>query len=113
MGFIFDREWLQKNADRDDNLEIAAGSLSLDQIPPTARDPANRTEVPAFGRLVNLSRRQRGWTIEGLASFACIDLAEAIRIEHDESYVPGPRTVYQLSNALGLPRERMLQLSGT
>lgn len=112
MRFTFDKEWLQKNVGRDDNLEIAAGSLSLDQIPPTAGDPASRPAVPAFGRLVNLSRRQRGWTIEDLAASARIDLGEAIRIEHDESYVPGPRTVYQLSNALGLPRERMLQLSG-
>ncbi len=112
MRFTFNKEWLQKNADRDDNLEIAAGSFSLDQLPPAEGDPGDRTTVLAFGRLINLCRRKRGWTIEGLASSARIDVSEAIRIERDASYVPGPRTVFQLSTALGLPRERMLQLSG-
>jgi transcriptional regulator with XRE-family HTH domain len=112
MKFTFDKDWLQKHADRDDNLEIAAGSFSLDQLPPIEGDPSDRTAIPAFGRLINLCRRKRGWTIENLASSARIDVSEAIRIEHDTSYVPGPRTVYQLSTALGLPRERMLQLSG-
>ncbi|MDQ2948064.1 MAG: helix-turn-helix domain-containing protein [Acidobacteriota bacterium] len=109
MKFTFDKEWLQKNADRDDNLEIAAGSFSFDQLPATAGD---RSTVLAFGRLINLCRRKRGWTVEDLAQSSRIDVSEAIRIEHDASYVPGPRTVYQLSIALGLPRERMLQLSG-
>ena len=47
MKFIFDKEWLQKHADRDDNLEIAAGSFSLDQLPVTEGDPSDRTAVLA------------------------------------------------------------------
>jgi transcriptional regulator with XRE-family HTH domain len=112
MKFTFDKEWLRKNADRDDDLEIAAGAFSFDQLPTTAGDPGDRSTVLAFGRLINLCRRKRGWTVEDLAQAARVDVSEAIRIEHDASYVPGPRTVYQLSMALGLPRERMLQLSG-
>jgi HTH-type transcriptional regulator, competence development regulator len=112
MKFTFDKEWLLKNADRDDNLEIAAGSFSLDQFPAAESAPGDPGTALAFGRLINLSRRERGWTIEDLASSARIDVTEAIRIEHDPTYVPGPRTVYQLSTALRLPRERMLQLSG-
>lgn len=112
MKFTFDKEWLQTNADRDDGLEIAAGAFSLDQLPPKAGEFGSLPGVLAFGRLINLSRRKRGWTIQVLASAARIDTTEAFRIERDPSYVPGPRTVYQLSTALGLPRERMLQLSG-
>jgi HTH-type transcriptional regulator, competence development regulator len=112
MKFTFDKDWLQRNADQDDNLEIAAGSFSFDQLPPVEANASGPTAVPAFGRLVNLCRRKQGWTIEDLATFARIDVTEAIRIEHETNYVPGPRTVYQLSTALGLPRERMLQLSG-
>jgi hypothetical protein len=112
MKFTFEKEWLQRHSDSDQNLEIAAGSFSLDQLPPLTGAPAGGPGVLAFGRLVNLSRRKRGWTIEDLAASARIDTREAIRIEHDPNYVPGPRTVYQLSTALGLPRERMLQLSG-
>jgi transcriptional regulator with XRE-family HTH domain len=112
MKFSFDKEWLQKHADSDQNLEIAAGSLSLDLVPPAAGDIANSPRAVAFGRLINLSRRKRGWTIETLAATARIDASEAIRIEHDLDYVPGPRTVYQLSSALDLPSQQMLQLSG-
>jgi transcriptional regulator with XRE-family HTH domain len=112
MQFSFDKEWLQKHADSDQSLEIAAGSLSLDQVPPSRSDMASRPRMVAFGRLINLSRRKRGWTIEDLALTARIDASEALRIEHDLDYIPGPRTVYQLSSAFELPSEQMLQLSG-
>jgi HTH-type transcriptional regulator, competence development regulator len=112
MKFTFDKEWLQKHADSDQNLEIAAGAFSLDQLPPTTGEQPGSPQVVAFGRLINLSRRKRGWMIEDLAASARIDASEAIRIEHDLGYIPGPRSVYQLSTALGLPRDRMLQLSG-
>jgi hypothetical protein len=36
MKFTLDREWLEKHAERDDNLEVAAGSFSLDQLPPSS-----------------------------------------------------------------------------
>ncbi|MCC6362627.1 MAG: helix-turn-helix transcriptional regulator [Bryobacterales bacterium] len=113
MKFTFDKEWLEKHADRDDNLEIAAGSFSLDQLPPAGIDPGeDPTAVLAFGRLIHLSRRKRGWSVEDLASAARIEVSEAVRIENDPNYVPGPRTVYQLSVALDLPKDRLLQLYG-
>ena len=108
MKFSFDKEWLERHADSDQNLEIAAGSFSLDQVPRAmgkpAGDPAAEPRVVAFGRLINLSRRKRGWSIEELAESSRIDVSEAIRIEHDPAYIPGPRTVYQLSTTLDLPR---------
>jgi transcriptional regulator with XRE-family HTH domain len=120
MKFSFDKEWLERHADRDQNLEIAAGSFSVDHVPRAIGKPAGDPAagpcpdggVVAFGRLINLSRRKRGWSVEDLAESSRIDVSEAIRIEHDPAYIPGPRTVYQLSTALDLPRERMLQLSG-
>jgi HTH-type transcriptional regulator, competence development regulator len=113
MNFTFDKEWLQKHAERDDNLEIAAGSFSLDQLPPAGGNSDDEPNaVLAFGRLIHLSRRTRGWSVEALAEAARIEVGEVIRIEHDANYVPGPRTVYQLSVALQLPKERLMQLSG-
>lgn len=40
MKFSFDKEWLERHADRDQNLEIAAGSFSLDQVPRAMGKPA-------------------------------------------------------------------------
>lgn len=53
MKFRFDKEWLERHADSDQNLEIAAGSFSLDQVPRAmgkpAGDPAAEPRVVAFG----------------------------------------------------------------
>ena len=112
MKFTFDKEWLLKRAAAEDREEIAAGALHLDLLPGGPAAPGSESLVPAFGRLINLCRRKRGWSVEELAGSARISVAELIRIEHEPHYVPGPRTVYQLSTTLGLPKERMLQLSG-
>jgi transcriptional regulator with XRE-family HTH domain len=112
MKLTLDKEWFQRHVDSEDDAEISAGGFQLDLSPGSSSDAETQPAVPAFGRLINLCRRQRGWTIETLADAARINALEAIRIEHDLGYVPGPRTVYQLSTTLGLPRERMLQLSG-
>src|ERR1022692_1069244 len=111
MKFTFDKEWLRKPAQKEDRVEISAGTFHIDQLQPRT-DEQRANIVLAFGRLVNLSRRKRGWSIERLAQSARIDVTDAVRIEHDPQYVPAPRTVYQLSHALGLPNDRMLQLSG-
>lgn len=114
MKFTFDKAWLLSRAAEEDKdrTDIAAGALHLDLLPPVTGTPKQENHIPAIGRLVSLSRRKRGWSVEDLAAAARIAMAEAIRIEHDLNYVPGPRTVYQLSTTLGLPRDRMLQLSG-
>ena len=112
MKFTIDKEWLLKRAAAEDKEEISAGALHLDLLPTAPAATGSESLVPAFGRLINLSRRKRGWSVEDLAGSARISVAELIKIEREPQYVPGPRTVYQLSTALGLPKERMLQLSG-
>jgi hypothetical protein len=54
MKFTFDQEWLQKHADSDQNLEIAAGSFSLDQLPPALGLLAADTQPGAVGQLVDV-----------------------------------------------------------
>lgn len=114
------REWFRQRAALDDKAEVSAGTLNFDRLP-AARPPNVRTmqassEVenpnPAFGRLINLWRRKRGLRIDALAEQARIDTGELIEIEQNLNYVPEPRTVYQLAKTLGLPSERMLELSG-
>ena len=120
MKMNLTREWFSKRAALDDKAEVSAGRLDLDRLP-AARPPNVRTmhaasEVdnpnPAFGRLINLWRRKKGLRIDALAEQARIDAGELIEIEQNLNYVPEPRTVYQLAKTLGLPSERMLELSG-
>jgi transcriptional regulator with XRE-family HTH domain len=108
-----DREWYVRHAALDEPSEVAAGGFSFDKLPPSAADAPDGSDVdPAFGRLIQLSRRSRGWSIEELSTRARVEVNELVRIEKDPHFVPGPRTVYQLANLLGFRNDRLLQLSG-
>jgi hypothetical protein len=51
MKCSFDKEWLERHADSDQNVEIASGSFSLDQVPRISEKPTGDPHVVAFGRL--------------------------------------------------------------
>jgi len=120
MKMNLSKEWLRQRAALDDKAEVSAGTLDLDRLP--AMRPSNVISMqaaaeaespnPAFGRLINLWRRKKGFRIEVLADKARIDVSELIEIERNLNFVPEPRTVYQLAKTLDLPSERMLELSG-
>jgi HTH-type transcriptional regulator, competence development regulator len=120
MKLNLDKDWYIKRAQQDDKAEVSAGSFNLCVFEDSSAEAraANPTLVeqensrPAFGKLINLLRRRRGLNMEELAMKARIDLAELIAIEQDFHYIPEPRTVLQLAKVLGLPNDRMLQLSG-
>jgi transcriptional regulator with XRE-family HTH domain len=121
MKMNLSKEWLTTRVERDENADVSAGMLDLSRLqaePPTARVESIHASVetenlhPAFGRLINLWRRKRGLRMDALADRAQIDLTELIEIERNLHYTPEPRTVYQLAKTLGLPSERMLELSG-
>ena len=75
----------------------------------TQRRPTSRQ---AFVRLLQLLRRDRGWTWEEFAKRADVELAELIRLETDEQFFPNPRTVFQIANTVGLPNQKLLALAG-
>lgn len=120
MKLNLSKEWLRQRAALDDKADVSAGTLDLDRLP--AVRPSNVMSMqaaaeaespnPAFGRLINLWRRKKGFRIEVLADKARIDVSELIEIERNLNFVPEPRTVYQLAKTLDLPSERMLELSG-
>jgi HTH-type transcriptional regulator, competence development regulator len=121
MKLNLSKEWLTKHAERDDKVDVSAGVFSIDMLKSRQRKDQKISSInasaeddlrPAFGKLINLWRRKKGWRLEELAQRANIDLAELIDIERDMHYTPEPRTVYQLARTLGLSNERMLQLSG-
>lgn len=109
------KDWWVKRAIAEGDAPIGAGLL--------ARDPsgdANSHEKPAvlddsriaFGRFVNMMRRQRGLTIEELADVARVDVSDLLLIEDGASHLPGPRTVYQLARTFEVPQARLMQLAG-
>lgn len=120
MKLNLSKEWYRQRAELDDKAEVSAGTLEINRLaaerPGTVAAMQSSTEAetpsPAFGRLINLWRRKRGLRIDALADRARIDVAELIEIEHNLSFVPEPRTVFQLAKTLDLPSERMLELSG-
>lgn len=122
MKLNLSNEWLARRATAEGGHEVSTGHVDLDGLLASTRTgghaathaPAIEVEGPrtAFGRLINLWRRQRGITLELLARRADVDLAELLKIEKDVRFIPEPRTVYRLSQLLGLPNERLLQLSG-
>lgn len=77
---------------------------------------ANNTEwIPlhdALSALVQLLRKRDNLSEEELATRARIEVTEIRKIEYDRSYVPAPRTIYQLEQTFKLPRRTLVKLSG-
>lgn len=65
----------------------------------------------AFGRFVQLMRRNKSLTIERLADATNVDISELLEIEEDTRHVPEPRTVYNLANFFKVPLDRLMKLS--
>lgn len=109
------KEWCMAMAKHEADAEVGAGLIAADPFFDEETAPAEaRTEDSriAFGRLVNLMRRQRKLDLEKLAEDADVDLSELVSIEEDAHHKPEPRTVYQLANYFNVPRPGLMQLSG-
>jgi transcriptional regulator with XRE-family HTH domain len=106
------KEWWVAQALREGTSEVGAGFSVLESQ--AEGRPAMQLEETriAFGRFVNLMRRQRSWTFEKLADEASIDVGELMSIEDDCHYTPEVRTVYKLAQAFEVPQKRLMQLAG-
>ena len=130
MKLNLSNEWLAKRAAEEEGHEVSTGRTDMDALladtktvepsPHVFAEASNAHVVAAeiegprtaFRMLIHLWRRKKGIRLDQLAKRADVDLAELIAIEQDVRYVPEPRTVYQLAHTLGVPTDRMLQLSG-
>jgi transcriptional regulator with XRE-family HTH domain len=120
MKLNLTKDWLKKRAEMERDAETSAGFFDLSVLEGNQRQEHDTSAsqvqgdntLSVFGRLINLWRRKKGLRMDELADKARIDLAELIAIEHDIHYIPEPRTVHQLAKIIGLPSDRMLQLSG-
>jgi transcriptional regulator with XRE-family HTH domain len=116
MKFNTDRKWLERRAEQEDRHFISVGGL-ISTLDPTCQAeivnmPTVETTKTAFVRLLQLTRRERRLSSEKLAEIADVDLAELLKIEMDETFTPGLRTVHQLAVALNLPVKKMMVLAG-
>jgi HTH-type transcriptional regulator, competence development regulator len=98
--------------------EVGVGYLSNDAIVGEQEQrsfmEATRFEPTqlAFGRLMNLMRRQKVWSMSKLAAEARIDIEEVLQIENDHDFRPEQRTVYQLAQVFSVSPKALMQLSG-
>ena len=78
----------------------------------TAREPQAQELRQAFHRVVQMLRRSRGLTIDGLAAKTGIDPAELIALERNPAYRPSPLTLHRLSQFFDLPDRKLAVLAG-
>lgn len=109
------KEWCLRMALAEGDTEIGAGLTAIDPVFDAALVTVKQTDdwtSIAFGRLVELLRRQRGFSVETLAEAADVELGELVAIEENPHHKADARTVYLLANYFGLPRPKLMQLAG-
>ena len=109
MKLNYPKAWFEQRIEKEGQVEIGAG------IPATlAAGPKIKlleTGI-AFGRFVELWRRNKGWNTEKLAAAAGIDPEEVRQIEGDPDCEPEPDAVFKLAGVFGLPSQPLLELAG-
>jgi transcriptional regulator with XRE-family HTH domain len=115
MKIEITKEWCLRMAQLEADAEIGAGLLAIDPVfegdTALGREEHEETNI-AFGRLVNLMRRQRGLSLEKLAEDTDVDVAELVEIEDDARHRPALRTVYQLAHYFHVPQGKLQQIAG-
>lgn len=109
------KEWCIAMAENEVDGEVGAGLIAAAPVIGNDFSPdevISRDSHFAFGRFVNLMRRQRHLSMEKLAEDADIDTDEILSIESDAYFAPEARTVYNLSGFFHVPLEPLMELSG-
>ncbi len=117
MKLNLSKKWYEQNIALEEGFEVGAGmpweklgaqdKLASDE----EQTQEELVERLAFGSLVQLQRRKKGFSIEKLANAAQVDAMELISIERDPKHTPRPRTVHQLAKVFGLPERPLTRLS--
>ena len=106
------KRWCEYAGREELGLEVGAGLIGLDPISDQADEHAHDEARVALCRFVNLKRRKIELTLEALAERADIDIAELMNIEQDPSYLPEPRTLFQLAMVFDVDQKKLMGLSG-
>lgn len=91
------------------DAEISAGQIAIDPVFDGAEEDGPNI---AFGRFVNLMRRQRSMSVEQLADHTDLDIADLVEIEMNPYYKPELRTIYQLAHYFEVSRPGLMQVAG-
>lgn len=83
--------------------------LSIDM---TENEPQEPELHFVFQKLLYLSRRKRGWTVEKAAEQIGIEAAELYALERSENYKPSPFVLFKLSSTYEIPQEKLAVLIG-
>jgi transcriptional regulator with XRE-family HTH domain len=78
----------------------------------TARDPEGEEVREAFHRVIQMLRRSRGLTVDGLAEQTGIDRAELVALERNPGYRPSPLTLHRLATFFAVPDRKLAVLAG-
>ena len=102
------RDWLSRMGDLEGGCQVSVGGLAADLG--LLGTPSFQRSI-AFGKLIELARRDRGESLEVLAKRADLELPELLAIERGEG-TPTPRTVFQLAQVLRFNAGKLMELAG-
>ena len=111
------REWCLAAARHEGDVEVGAGPIAFDPEP-TIRSEALGPEASsdlthiAFGRAIQLLRRQHSLTVERLAEVAQVGISELVAIENDPHHHAEPRAVSKLAYVFKVDAKGFQQLAG-
>ncbi len=114
------KEAIEAAGENPDSLARQGRAIAEKILRQYAADPEGKSrkerEIKALheglSALLQLLRRREGLSQEALANKARVEIEEIRLIESDQSYMPNPRTIYQLEQMFGLPPRTLLKLSG-
>jgi HTH-type transcriptional regulator, competence development regulator len=118
MNIEFTKEWCLHMAGLESKVgaDIGAGRPIQAAEASIPRETAEVYSMPssniAFGRFVQLMRRNKHLALEKLAEDARVDTKELIVIEEDPYHKPDPRTVFQLAKYFGVAVAQLMQIAG-
>lgn len=117
MKITIDEASAHKLAEIESGYSVTAGALDFDLFlrkvdASRARQNGIEPHLGIFSKLVELKRRDAGYTREILAELAHIEVVDLFQIETNLEVAPEPRVVSRLARALELPAGKMMQLVG-
>ena len=114
MKMSRDREWLRRRAEAEDDTVVSLGGWVTDlaRTEAAATPPLTLPPKAALVRLLQLSRRQHQLTLGQFARKVEVEVAELLRVEEEEQYLPTPGTVHKLAEFLRVPKGSLMALAG-